>query len=571
MLLLSLVFPALAVDADTFELSGSMFDGQGALQVTSPEIGWTGSAYGALAIVYAHKPLVRTTTLSDGTLQEDVLVGSSFATHLAGGYNILGQVRLDLDIPIYPYVGGADNPASGAAIGDIRLQGVVPLIEGEDAPLGVAIIPLITLPSGNTETFTGSAGVGGGLTVAAGLRPVEALALVANAGIYGTPKDALGGTLAFGSGLALGLGGNYAISDAVKLGAELDALLTLAGGLGPYNKNPVELHVYGAFGDHDGLAATLGLGTGLVSGVGAPALRVIGGLTWRHAGVPPIQDIDKDGIQDPSDKCPEVPEDSDAFEDDDGCPELDNDLDGVLDVSDKCVFEAEDKDNYADDDGCPDPDNDLDGIADRDDFCPNVSGPAETFGCPDRDRDTLADDKDQCPTEAGPKSTRGCPDRDADDVADNRDKCPDKPKDAREDPSRSDGCPGKKVIVTGTKIEILDVIYFDTGKTTIKPVSFPLLDQIATTFNANTDILGVEVGGHTDSDGNDDANLKLSYGRAQSVVKYLVEKGKVDAARLTPMGYGESKPIAPNTNATGKATNRRVEFVITKLAPPKAE
>lgn len=65
------------------------------------------------------------------------------------------------------------------------------------------------------------------------------------------------------------------------------------------------------------------------------------------------QDRDADGLADDVDKCPDAPEDRDAFQDADGCPDQDNDQDGVLDVDDLCPSEPEDRDGNQDDDGCP--------------------------------------------------------------------------------------------------------------------------------------------------------------------------------------------------------------------------
>jgi outer membrane protein OmpA-like peptidoglycan-associated protein len=73
--------------------------------------------------------------------------------------------------------------------------------------------------------------------------------------------------------------------------------------------------------------------------------------------------------------------------------------------------------------------------------------------------------------------------------------------------------------------------------------------------------LFVEISGHTDTDGKDDYNLKLSENRAKSVVDYLISKG-VDPKRLSYKGYGETRPIAPNNTAEGKSKNRRIEFRI---------
>jgi outer membrane protein OmpA-like peptidoglycan-associated protein len=74
----------------------------------------------------------------------------------------------------------------------------------------------------------------------------------------------------------------------------------------------------------------------------------------------------------------------------------------------------------------------------------------------------------------------------------------------------------------------------------------------------------VRVEGHTDSDGKDEANLDLSDRRAKAVQRYLVDKG-VAAGRLEAVGYGETRPVKPNTSKTNKEANRRVEFVIAAI------
>jgi OOP family OmpA-OmpF porin len=214
-------------------------------------------------------------------------------------------------------------------------------------------------------------------------------------------------------------------------------------------------------------------------------------------------DIDGDGILDNVDKCPRVPEDRDNFEDEDGCPDEDNDKDGIADKIDSCPNDPEDRDNFEDDDGCPDLDNDKDGIADKDDKCPMEPGVPP------------------------------------------------------------DGCPKKYnlVVVTDTKIELKQTVFFDTRKATIKKVSFALLTEVAQVLKDNP-TFKVDIEGHTDSQGNDKFNLKLSQNRANSVQKFLIGKG-VPAARMNPKGYGENVPIADNRTADGRAQNRRVEFVIT--------
>lgn len=108
-----------------------------------------------------------------------------------------------------------------------------------------------------------------------------------------------------------------------------------------------------------------------------------------------------------------------------------------------------------------------------------------------------------------------------------------------------------KIITTGIK--------FDVNKSTIKPESMGVLNEIYKIMSENAD-LKFSVEGHTDSDGDEKSNQKLSEDRAKSVMNKLIEMG-ISSNRLKSQGFGESKPIQDNTSIEGKANNRRVEFV----------
>jgi outer membrane protein OmpA-like peptidoglycan-associated protein len=120
--------------------------------------------------------------------------------------------------------------------------------------------------------------------------------------------------------------------------------------------------------------------------------------------------------------------------------------------------------------------------------------------------------------------------------------------------------PAEKLVVTEEQIITLEPIYFDFDKATIKPVSYPVLDEVAKVMRDGPTIV-VRVEGHTDDVGSDAYNARLSERRAHSVVKYLVAKG-IDPARLQAIGFGESRPIATNDTPEGRAKNRRTEFHI---------
>jgi outer membrane protein OmpA-like peptidoglycan-associated protein len=185
----------------------------------------------------------------------------------------------------------------------------------------------------------------------------------------------------------------------------------------------------------------------------------------------------------------------------------DGDGDGLADKDDDCPDEPEDMDGFADHDGCPEADNDRDGIADGDDECPDL--PEERGGDGD-----------------------GCPERTYVQIKD------------------------------GTMV-IFGKVQFKTGSAEIEAKSEPLIDQIAASLVGYPDIGLVRIEGHTDDVGGDDINQRLSEQRAASVRAALIRRG-VAEGRLETTGVGESRPIAPNATAAGRAKNRRVEFIIVK-------
>jgi outer membrane protein OmpA-like peptidoglycan-associated protein len=188
-------------------------------------------------------------------------------------------------------------------------------------------------------------------------------------------------------------------------------------------------------------------------------------------------------------------------------PPADDDGDGLTNEHDQCPEVPEDFDFNLDEDGCPDPDNDGDGILDASDECPDQPESINEFqdddGCPD-----------EVPVHVGP-----------------------------------------------THIEIEGTIYFDYDSATIQARSLPIIDAVAGALAEHPELLRVQVEGHTDSQGDDDYNRTLSQRRAESVVTALVERG-VDPARLSPVGFGESRLIDQRDSEEAHQTNRRVEFLI---------
>jgi outer membrane protein OmpA-like peptidoglycan-associated protein len=232
---------------------------------------------------------------------------------------------------------------------------------------------------------------------------------------------------------------------------------------------------------------------------------------------------------------------------------LDRDNDGVVDSLDRCP----DVPGLAALAGCPD--RDGDGIADDDDKCPDVAGLAKYGGCPipDTDGDGINDEEDKCPTEKGYARYQGCPipDTDGDGVNDEEDKCPNRP-----GPAENMGCP----VISKEVIEKVNFaaknVFFNTGSAKLLPKSYKSLDEVAKLM-LEDESLKMDIDGHTDSQGSDELNQTLSEKRANAVRDYLISKG-IDPSRLKATGYGESRPIADNNTAAGRAKNRRTEMTV---------
>lgn len=235
----------------------------------------------------------------------------------------------------------------------------------------------------------------------------------------------------------------------------------------------------------------------------------------------------------------------------------DRDGDGFLNDVDKCP----DVRGIAPD-GCPDRDSDNDSFLDSVDVCPTVPGGAPD-GCPpkDRDLDGFLDGVDVCPDEPG-VAPDGCPlkDTDGDGILDKDDRCINEPEN-RNGFEDTDGCPDELPAKVAKFTGVIRGIYFDFGKDSIRKQSTKTLAEAARIFNEYPDIK-VDISGHTDNVGNAEYNKDLARRRAESVKRYLVDRG-VKAERISTRGAGPDEPIADNAKPAGRAKNRRIEFKIT--------
>jgi outer membrane protein OmpA-like peptidoglycan-associated protein len=477
-----------------------------------------------IAASYAADPFVR----FDETGQQAV-VSHYFQGEVLAALGLFEFMEFGLALPIAVAEVADDALAPTlarslvAGLSDLRLSLKVPILRGEFSLAGRLVVGL---PTGDQGNFLGM----GYWTTLPEIVVAWDLGVIRFAGELGyrfRQRRAIG-DFEQDDEIQIALGGEVPIVREVSIIADSQLRIGTGGRTVRGNEIPMDANVGARFALGEGMTLEAGAGFGILGGVGAPIAR--GFLTFRYATE--------------RDPCVGGPEDFDGFEDGDFCADLDNDGDGIEDALDTCPNDAEDVDEFADDDGCPDPDNDADGVLDANDACPVQSEDVDAF-----------QDEDGCPE----------PDNDGDGIADGSDQCPMEPEDL-DHFQDEDGCPEPgpnaiAVTVTDTRILISERIYFEFDTDTIRPVSTPLLDQVAAVIQQLSPRLRVRIEGHTDDHGNPQYNLDLSFRRARAVVEYLAGRG-VPRDRLEFRGYGSQHGVAPNDSPEGRALNRRVEFTI---------
>ena len=496
---------------------------------------------------YADDPLNVYQDTADGRERVGSIVSGRLGGNLMAAIGLFDRVEIGLDLPLVLSQSnelGDFMSVSGSiksfGLGDLRLNPKLAILRG-DTTLSVALG--LTLPTATSEDYFGNGQVTFAPEILVSHRFGDRLRAGINLG-YRARENRMALDLEVDDEIFGHVGVGYFVTDMLELDGTFALATAASDFVGRFNSNHSEVRA--------GIAAHLGgrivpfaaAGLGTSEGFGTPDWRVLVGIRlgllapadepMQHGTM--LVDSDGDGLTDDVDSCPQKPENINGVEDSDGCPEEaiansgDRDGDGMLDENDSCPDDSEDLDNFEDMDGCPDPDNDNDGVLDGDDQCVNQPGTVANIGCPDLDSDgdTVVDRLDNCPEEAGDPANQGCKKK-------------------------------QLVKIVDGRLDILDQVYFRTNKAIIRQVSYPLLDNVARVLNAHLEISKVRVEGHTDSQGGDNYNLKLSQRRADAVRQYLVDKG-VDADRLEAVGYGETKPIQTNDTKVGRAANRRVVF-----------
>lgn len=440
--------------------------------------------------------------------------------HLLASWSATNWLEFGLDLPVTAWqsndfsrlareTGFRDRAPGSAGFGDVRTLAKFRILSEERAGVGLAAIGELRLPTGAEEDFLGDGGVVIAPRAVVEKTFAEKLRVALEAGYRARTEAGQYLNLYVGDEIGLSLAASYALPTTLPGGqwsafGEMNASTQARAPFNSPDSDAMKSPLEGLLGLRteigDGFHAMFGGGAGIGpgAGYGSEAMRLFAAVGYRKT----VHDRDGDGVEDSEDSCPDVPEDSD---------------------------------DYQDSDGCPDPDNDGDGVPDEQDLCPINPGPKEYDGCPDSDGDEIPDREDECPTQKGPATNEGCPAGDP------------------------------LALFDDGKISLRGAVNFDTGRASIQRDSLPVLDQVAAVLKAHPEVKQVRVDGHTDSVGSNKLNRDLSQRRAAAVVEYLVSQG-VTRERIRSAGFGEDQPVADNGTALGRARNRRVEFTILEQA-----
>lgn len=526
---------------DRAQLSGAPDDG---FMAWRPTMFPRTRFYGMWALGYSQRPLRADTVTDDAKLADrmDAPMQAQLITYLMVGTQIANRLGLDVSVPIALYqVFGDDVPSVGngsnhaaVALHDTRLALRLRLFESDNRKFRLGLGGAAFFASGQETAYTGDATTTG-LVYVSSEYDFGSFLLTGMVGPHFRPDLSIGGSdgaLFIGDELRYAFGAFVPLrQNKIRLGVELwgsAGLGDVSGTSTTFAAKNTDLEWLAqarfALGKTQQTYVNAGAGTRLSTGYGGPDFRVLvslGSYFTIGDGAPPTRapgfrnvpdvsdhpvDTDGDGYPDDIDQCPTIKEDGKPPDPTDGCPApSDRDGDGIPDNIDKCPDEPEDFDGVEDSDGCPEKDADNDGIP---------------------------DEKDACPTEPGPASKI----------------------------AEKNGCPQLTRVTEEGEVELLEPIQFEFAKSTIKPVSYPILDEVVTLMKSRPEIR-IGVYGHTDNRGAHALNMRLSTDRAAAVMKYLIGHG-IAASRLESAGFGPDKPIASNDTDAGRAKNRRVEFKI---------
>ena len=494
------------------------------------------------------------------------LVEQLGTAQFTGAVGLFDRFALGLRVPLYvstleevSSTGGSTDDGTNFNIGDVIINGQFTLLKRRDHGVGLAIIPELTMPSGSEEDFAGTGEFGYGGLIALDFAPSDGFSFGINAGGV-SREEPFNDQLRLGGAVAFDLGDTVTLIGESYAAADLEE--------DPFKeerKTPVD--VIGALQFHLGqINLTVGGGAGLTRGQGSPDFRVFFGITPPKPGeeevilagdlsqsikTSALRDMDRDGRTSPGDileyTITMVNSGTQAVNNVqvvDPIPANTRYLAGTITVNGRPVSDA--------------PGDDAGELA---------AGPPEAVVAR---IESLAPAGPEGGAAAGSEGTITFQveiDREitavttvvnqATAAAEGMPEFPLPPNEVTVFPAIRES---ERVIVGPDRIELTEDIHFEFDKAVIQEQSYGILKELAGVLQQYPS-LRIRVEGNTDSVGTDDYNQKLSERRALAVRDFLIGVG-VDKDRMEWTGRGEAAPIATNDTPTGRAKNRRTEFIV---------
>ncbi len=525
-------------------------------------------AAGAL-LGYANAPVeVRTDNERTNGVLDNLLTLDAF-----GGYGVHDMVSIGAGLPVHLLtrgrsfgdLGNADDATTrqwGAALGDLRLAAKVRLLEEGIWPMGVAVTPFITFPTGNAARLLGEGRVTAGLTATYEI-DLAWVRLGLNGGWhYRGGSDVLGTRVR--NGFPLGAALTRDVWENINLSLELHGEAYESDNGRRFAGSPLELDLVGRYALGDGLRLLAGGGPGVTSGVGSPDFRLFVGLDYQPVPVaapPPSAGDLRIVVQD---------ENGQRLEAEIGLegPELrmGSTVQGVFVLTDLAPGTYTARASRPDyETGVLSVNVNAGQVAIETivlhkpptrlnivvlDAATGAHLPAKIIfnpGQPGENTVTTESGEYSQPLEPGAITfTAEAAAHEA--VMTTVDVAPDK-------------------ITTATvhlrkKLVKRGQIFFDLNSAVLRPESNATLDDIAVQIKSLKPTR-VEIEGHCSAEGSDEYNLELSRRRGYAVRDYLIRRG-IDAQILEVRAFGKTRPIATNDTEEGRERNRRVEFILTE-------
>jgi len=560
----------------------------------------------------------RITGVVDYTLVNDFVVAFGITEWLQVGvdfpYVILNNFQ---DPNIVPPPGYTNE----MGLSDLRFELKARIIDPCHFPVGVAVIPFGTVPTGRDSVYLGDPGMTGGLRVAIEGRVSPRIGITGNIG-YKVGKKVNFRNLDWQHRWLLGAGLYAQLGKGITVFGEINSESAFEHFYNDRDMNMAEVMAGVKWDIKDtGVTVNAGAGNCIICGVKGAMARSVVGVTYRF-NPPKYRQMDdqfgkvcekrfRKGLTaqqyyDLREKCPPNPADFRPGVDDDACPKY-YELRELAQLLWRCPAKPEDfqpgvhdeacnkiftlSDDYTEQEvwaiyelaaeemgmRCPQDPADF-SPAIHDQACPkyydlrevamlaNVCPPdpsqyregADDPACP-----KYYDLRDQyTPEQWAVVTLLARKDTDSDKINDYLDVCPERKEDYNGF-ADADGCPdGGVVAVSGGEIRTYEPVYFGFNRYNLTREAEQVIDLVIGAINKRPWIKRVRVSGNADAIGTSRANLRISKQRAERVITYMRNHGVRSNVSLIPVGYGAERPAAPNETERGRALNRRVVFAI---------